>query len=96
MLKYFGKVHKKSKFLAILEGVIFKLFWLVGANHGGASSDSIECMAPSLFQTQRPGSGALLETKELGFFSLFLICFDNGTRLVWIQILLIVFDMVSV
>ena len=24
MLKYFGKAHKKSKFLAILEGVFFK------------------------------------------------------------------------
>ena len=26
MLKFFGKAHKKSEFLAILEGVFFKIF----------------------------------------------------------------------
>ena len=52
MLKYFGKAHKKSKFLAILEGVFLKNFWLVGANYGGASFDSIDIWFFHLFKSQ--------------------------------------------
>ena len=52
----FGKYYRaflekknKNTFLAILEGFYFqKNFWLVGANHGGASSDSI-LSGPSTF-----------------------------------------------
>ena len=65
MLKYFGKVHKKSKFLAILEGVFFKFFQLVGANHGGASSDSIECWSLHFFKSNARVLERCWKRKEL-------------------------------
>ena len=77
MLKYFGKVHKKNKFLAILEGVFFTFFRLVGANHGGASSDSIECW--STFSNLTPGFWSAVgnETNSSNkAFKFFLAFFD--------------------